>query len=82
MKVELEMLPESYQDVASITGVETFLELCKLFGGMEVYIPQYKTLIKPLRNQKIVEEFNGNNVKQLAKKYHVCESTVRHVLAI
>lgn len=80
LKFELEMLPESYQDVADIIGIGKFLELCKLFGGMEVYIPQYKTLIKPIRNQKILEEYNGNNIRELARKYDVCESTIRKIV--
>ena len=80
LKFELKMLPENYQDVANITGVEKFLELCKLFGGMEVYIPQYKTLIKPIRNKQILEEYNGSNIRELAKKYDVCESTIRKIV--
>lgn len=48
-----------YCTVAKAIGVENLLRLAKIIGGSNFYMPIEKGLLRPLRNKKIAEEYNG-----------------------
>lgn len=74
-------LTESQQDLVNIIGMDRFIEFClKSKGGSSFYIPKLQNLIKYPIYRKIKEEYDGNNLKDLAKKYNVSEATVYNVL--
>lgn len=78
--IPIEDLIEPYKTIAEIIGIENTLELAQIFGGGEpVYFPQLKSLHRPARNRQIIEEFNGYNFKELAKKYDLTEMTIRYI---
>lgn len=73
-----EMLPEGlYQLIAEAIGVEGFYRLAEVVGGTTVYIPKPESLVRPVRDAHIKEEFNGYNHPELARKYGVTERWVR-----
>ncbi len=74
--IEISDLDEQYQEIANIIGIDNLLELASHFGGTQIYIPQTDKLVKNVKYKKIIEEFDGFNIKQLSKKYNVSESTV------
>ena len=45
-----------------------------------VYIPQADTLLIPIRDRLIREEYNGYNVYELCKKWDLGESMVRTII--
>lgn len=63
--------------VANVCGLETAVLLMRHFAGAQINIPKLWYL--PLIERKIVEEFNGVNIKRLAKKYGV---STRHVYRV
>lgn len=75
----LEMLPETYQQIAEAIGTENFYKLAEVIGGATVYIPKPESLVRPIRDGRIKEEFNGYNHPLLAKKYGVTERWVRQL---
>lgn len=82
-KAELNIndLPEPYRTIAEICGIDKTIELAKTFSGEQVYFPKYDTVYRPLRDKKILEEFNGYNFRTLAKKYGLTEMAVRRICA-
>lgn len=70
-KVSTETIPVDYKKYAEIIGVENFVKLSCLYGGIPIYIPKLKNLIIPARNAKIFKEFNGRNTRELALKYNL-----------
>ena len=62
-----------------IVGEEKFLEISRLYGGNNEYIPTYKSVIRCSRNRKIMRKFNGVNAKELASEYGI---SVNHVKSI
>ncbi|MCI8811301.1 MAG: hypothetical protein HFF84_14630 [Oscillibacter sp.] len=68
-----------YCTVAKAIGVENLLRLAKIIGGSNFYMPIEKGLLRPLRNKKIAEEYNGYNKKELAKKYGVTPRMVQNI---
>lgn len=75
-KIEIEDLQEQYQDIAEIIGMDNLLALCERMGGSNVYIPMKDKLVKNITYKKVIEEFDGSNIKILARKYGISESTV------
>ena len=54
--------------IAELIGVEAFYKLAKEFGGATLYIPKPESLIRPVRDAKIKEEFNGYNHPALGQE--------------
>jgi Mor family transcriptional regulator len=73
--VTFEDFEDSYKDIAEIVGMEKMFELCTRIGGAGFYLPTMDKLLMNFKTRKILEEFNGYNVKQLARKYEISERT-------
>lgn len=74
------MLPDGIcKSIAEEIGADNLLKLAVLVGGSTFYMPQAEGILRPLRDQKIKEEYNGYNDAELARKYGV---TPRHVREI
>ena len=75
-----EMIPEGiYRDIAEQIGVEGFIKLAELIGGATIYIPKADSFLRPVRDLRIKQEFNGYNHTELAKKYNLSERWIREI---
>jgi len=72
----LDDLQEQHREYAELIGIENLIHLSQYFGGTQIYIPMPGELFKKRKYELIQEEFNGFNIRELAKKYDVSESTV------
>ena len=72
-------IPESIKDVVDVIGIDAFKGLVKLAGGSNLYIPNESNLVKPIRNRKIKEEFNGN-YRDISIKYGISEVQARNIV--
>lgn len=73
-------MPEGlYKQIAETIGAENFYKLAALIGGTTIYVPKPESLLRPLRDAHIKEEFNGYNHEDLAKKYNVTVRWVREL---
>lgn len=78
--LRLEMLPEGlYRDIAEAIGPENFVKLAEIIGGATVYIPKPESIVRPVRDARIKQEFNGYNHLELARRYSVTERWVRQI---
>ncbi len=75
-KILMEDLQEQHRELAAIIGIDNLIKLSNHFGGTQIYIPQTEKLIKNITYRAVVDEFDGTNIKALAKKYDISESTV------
>jgi len=50
-------------------GFKALYFLADEFGGTTIYIPKKKTIFKDCLSSTLKEEYDGNNLKELAKKY-------------
>ncbi|SHI87624.1 Mor transcription activator family protein [Lutispora thermophila] len=79
-ELTLEQIPEGlYREIAEAIGVGNFVKLTQLVGGSTIYLPKTESIVRPVRDAKIREEFNGYNHMELAKKYDVTERWVRQL---
>ncbi|MDI3547906.1 MAG: hypothetical protein PWR10_1558 [Halanaerobiales bacterium] len=73
-------LPEPYKTIAEQIGIEAALSLSEIYGGASVYFPKAERALQNIRNERIVKEFNGGNVTELARKYNLTETWIREIL--
>lgn len=73
-------LPECYQDIAEIIGVEATLQLSEYLGGTRFYFRKLDGLLMDKRDEQIRKEFTGNNHLPLARKYNLTETRIRDIL--
>lgn len=79
--IQAEDLPEDMQAVADLIGMDAALLMCAHFGAERVYFHKLDSIVKAARNRKIVAEFDGCNHMTLARKYNLCSTRIRQILA-
>lgn len=80
MLIKLDDIPDSFHAMVEVIGVEKFLEIAKLYGGMNTYIPIYSSLIREARNREIIDKYNGVNINELSIKYGISVISVRRIV--
>ena len=80
MKVEAYDVIENLSLMYEIVGEEKFLEIIIMYGGNNLYIPTYKSVIRSSRNRDIVNRYNGFNGTQLAREYGISVNQVRNIV--
>ena len=66
---------DSRSDAEAIIAV-----IAEHFGGRQIYLPRGDRLRRALRNVRIRAEFDGRNVPDLARRYHMSEMQIRAIL--
>ncbi len=79
LSVELYELNEVYRDIANEIGIENTMAIFRLFHGTQISFPN-RLFSKEYTHKAIIEEYNGNNIPQLAQKYNYSERTIWRIL--
>lgn len=74
--LKLEDLTESQQYIANEIGIGEFADICIKTGGGTFCFPNRKNLLKEPIKRRVEKEFNGSNIRELASKYEISQSTV------
>lgn len=74
-----EGLNEIYKELVDEIGFENTQRVYKIFKGTQVSFPINLYSSDYIHN-RIAMEFNGQNIKQLAKKYGYSERTIRRII--
>jgi Mor family transcriptional regulator len=77
VKINLDNLVGTQRDIAETIGLDSYIKLCKAFGGDTIYIQKYSELQKLERNAEIRAKYNGYNSSELAREYDLSERYVR-----
>lgn len=64
-------------ELAAQISVDIVGEVRELWGGIPVYIPKNTPGIRA----QIYESYTGNNVRELARRYHFTERSIRRIIA-
>ena len=59
---------------------EKFLEIIRMYGGSNLYIPTYKSVVRSSRNREIAKRYNGINASQLAREYGITVNQIRNIV--
>lgn len=79
LKTDLGGLNDVYRDIADEMGLENTLIIFKLFHGTQISFPN-RLFSKEYTHQAILNEYNGNNVPQLAQKYNYSERSIWRII--
>lgn len=74
--IRIDELKEQHRQYAELIGVDKLILLSQQYGGTSIYIPKTDELLRNRRYAAILKEFDGSNIKLLARKYKVSERTV------
>ena len=77
--LKLSDLREDHRIAAEVVGLETYMDLCRVFGGTAIYMITRKTLYFNYYKKLILADRGKHSCKELAKIYPVSESTVRNI---
>ena len=73
-----QMLHPVYREISEKLGLDAAKELYQMFKGQQISFPV--RLMDPQKVQKvIVREYNGTNVRELAKRYGYSEKSIRRI---
>ncbi len=73
------MYNDIYNEIAEEIGLDATLKIYNMYHGTQMNFPQklhnpgYVKMIVPM-------EYDGTNIKQLAKKYNYSEKTIRRMI--
>lgn len=80
MNIKSGDISENLEMLLEIVGKEKFLEIARMYGGSNVYIPTYSSAIKSARNREIIKKYNGFNVNNLAREYNMSVTHIKRIL--
>lgn len=75
MCVDTDMYNDVYKDLIELIGFENTLKVYSHYNGQQLSLPK-RLYSKTYVEKKVIEEYDGTNVKQLAKKYSYTERWV------
>ena len=73
MENNKELLNSVYKDINDEFGIDVAMRMYQLYKGTQVNFPM-RFLNPDMVKQRILEEYDGTNLKQLAVKYSYSES--------
>lgn len=73
-------IPAEYRDIADELGLEVFLRLVSLCGGLSLYIPKLESLERDARDRDIRARFDGGNYRALAAQFRLSERQIRKII--
>lgn len=77
--LDKEHLNGIYAELCSIIGLENTLMIYSNYKGSQVTFP-VRLISKDFSERKILEEYDGTNLKALAKEYGYTERWVRQII--
>jgi len=77
--IDISMFNGVYSEIANLLGEEAAIQIHKAYRGQQLTFPVH-LYSKEYLVDKIVKEYDGKNIKQLATKYGYSEKWVRNII--
>lgn len=78
--LQVEELPEHYQDVIAVIGIDATVKLAQAFPGVPLYFKHVDRLLFPAKQAYIISKFTGANQRRLALDTGLTLKTVYEIL--
>lgn len=79
--ISLEMLPDNFQYVAEMVGLDNAIAIAEKLGGTMLYIPKHETCTKLSRNKLILDDYKaGLPYRNLAIKHNLTTASIRAII--
>ena len=78
-RIRQKLFHKVYREISEQLGIETALTIHQMFKGTQVNFP-VRFFDTQCVKEMIIKEYDGTNVKTLAKKYDYSEKSVRRII--
>ncbi len=79
MSTETELFNTVYKEISEIVGAEAAKKIHLRFKGQQITFPV--RLYDPgMIRERVIAEFNGTNIRELATKWNYSEKTIRRMI--
>ena len=79
LEKESELYNSVYQEIVELIGLDASLKIYLRFKGQQITFPV--RLYNPhVIQQNVIKEYDGTNIRELAKKYDYSEKSIRRML--
>lgn len=75
----IDMFHKVYKEISEELGIEAALSIHQMYKGTQVSFPT-RILDTQIVKEMIAKEYDGTNLKALAKKYDYSEKSVRRMI--
>ena len=76
---DINLFHKVYREISDELGIEAALVIHQMFKGTQVSFP-IRFLDTKCVKEMIVKEYDGTNIKALAKKYDYSEKSIRRII--
>lgn len=76
---DINLFNKVYREISEELGIEAALTIHQMFKGTQVNFP-VRFLDVQCVKEMIIKEYDGTNVKALAKKYDYSEKSIRRII--
>jgi Mor family transcriptional regulator len=73
-------LPWAVGQMIDAIGLDSTIDLLKLFGGLNIHIPMLSSAFQHFRNRSILERFDGTNHRALAREFGISDKYCKDIL--
>ena len=78
-KNESELFNDIYREIGAELGLDTAIAIYQMYKGQQITFPIHLFNAKRIQTS-IIKEYDGTNIRELAKKYGYSEKTVRRMI--
>ena len=76
---EADLLNEVYREISTVMGLDSAISIYQMYKGQQITFPVHLFNAKRIQNS-IIKEYDGTNLRDLAKKYGYSEKTIRRMI--
>jgi Mor family transcriptional regulator len=76
---ESELFNEVYKEICEAIGLDGAIAVYQLYKGQQITFPIHLFNARRIQHS-IIKEYDGSNIRELAKKYGYSEKTVRRMI--
>ena len=76
---ESDLFNEVYREICSAVGLDGAIAIYQMYKGQQITFPIHLFNAKRIQ-VSIIKEYDGSNIKELAKRYGYSEKTVRRMI--
>ena len=76
---EAELFNEVYREICGLVGLDAAISIYQMYKGQQITFPIHLFNAKRIQHS-IIKEYDGTNIRELAKKYGYSEKTVRRMI--
>lgn len=76
---EAELFNDVYREIGNVIGLDCALAIYQMYKGQQITFPIHLFNVKRIQGN-IIKEYDGTNIRELAKKYDYSEKTIRRMI--